>query len=128
MSQYNAPIRDIQFVMRELAGDEVSRLPGCGRYPADLVDTILEEAYKFANACCPAQQDVDQQGAREWKAAGVGRGATTQFAEGWTFNRCRAEYGWRAFWCPRHRGWNRWPTCARCSPPAPSKPHVARYG
>ena len=30
MSNYNAPIRDMQFVMRELAGlDAVAALPGC---------------------------------------------------------------------------------------------------
>ena len=50
MSQYNAPIRDMQFVMRELAGlDEVMQLPGNEKISADLVDAILEEADKFAS-------------------------------------------------------------------------------
>lgn len=30
MSEYAAPVREMMFVMRELAGlDEISRLPGC---------------------------------------------------------------------------------------------------
>ena len=50
MSNYNAPIRDMQFVMRELAGlDEVTQLPGNEEVSADLVDAILEEADKFAS-------------------------------------------------------------------------------
>ena len=37
MSNYNAPIRDMQFVMRELAGlDEVTQLPGNEEVSADL--------------------------------------------------------------------------------------------
>jgi len=50
MSNYSAPIRDMQFVMRELAGlDEVAQLPGNEEVSPDLVDAILEEADKFAS-------------------------------------------------------------------------------
>lgn len=43
MSNYNAPIRDMQFVMRELAGlDAVAALPGCEDASPDVVDAILE--------------------------------------------------------------------------------------
>ena len=49
MSSYNAPIRDMQFVMRELADlDAVAALPGCEDAASDVVDAILEEAGKFA--------------------------------------------------------------------------------
>ena len=49
MSEYIAPIRDMQFVLKELAGlEQVSRLPGCEEATPDLVDAILEEAAKFA--------------------------------------------------------------------------------
>lgn len=54
MSQYNAPIRDMQFVMRELAGlDEVMQLPGNEEVSADLADAILEEADSSPAACSP---------------------------------------------------------------------------
>ena len=47
MSEYRAPIRDMQFVLNELAGlDELARLPGCEEATADVVDAILEEAAK----------------------------------------------------------------------------------
>ena len=49
MSEYRAPIRDMQFVLKELAGlDEVIQLPGCEEASADVVDAILEEAARFA--------------------------------------------------------------------------------
>ncbi|MBL8454225.1 MAG: acyl-CoA dehydrogenase N-terminal domain-containing protein, partial [Zoogloea sp.] len=45
MSSYTAPIRDMQFVLRELADlDAVAALPGCEDASSDLVDAILEEA------------------------------------------------------------------------------------
>jgi alkylation response protein AidB-like acyl-CoA dehydrogenase len=49
MSNYNAPLKDMQFVMRELADIEgVAMLPGCEEATPDVVDAILEEAGKFA--------------------------------------------------------------------------------
>ena len=49
MSTYSAPLKDMQFVLRELAGlDRVAELPGFGDATADLVEAILEEAGKFA--------------------------------------------------------------------------------
>ena len=51
MSAYLAPLRDMQFVMHELAGlDEMAQLPGCEEVTPDLVDAILDEAGKFAGA------------------------------------------------------------------------------
>ncbi len=49
MSEYRAPIRDMQFVLKELAGlDEIALLPGCEEATADVVDAVLEEAARFA--------------------------------------------------------------------------------
>ena len=72
MSNYNAPIRDMQFVMRELAGlDEVTQLPGNEEVSADLVDAILEEADKFASGVlAPLNWVGDQEGAK-WKDGDV---------------------------------------------------------
>ena len=100
MSNYNAPIRDMQFVMRELAGlDEVTQLPGNEEVSADLVDAILEEADKFASGVlAPLNWVGDQEGAK-WKDGDVftapgWKDAYTQFGEsGWTALPCDPEYG-----------------------------------
>ena len=66
MSEYRAPIRDMQFVLKELAGlDEVIQLPGCEEASADVVDAILEEAARFAEeVLSPLNASGDRQGAR----------------------------------------------------------------
>ena len=100
MPTYTPPLRDMQFVMRELAGlDEVARLPGCEEISEDLVDAILDEAGKFANGVlAPLNRTGDQQGAR-WEGGEVytaegWKGAYKQFAEaGWTALACDPEYG-----------------------------------
>ena len=100
MSNYNAPIRDMQFVLRELAGlDAVAALPGCEDASPDVVDAILEEAGKFATGVLsPLNWTGDQEGAR-WDN-GVVHTATgwkeayKQFAEaGWTALACEPEFG-----------------------------------
>ena len=49
MSTYNAPLRDMRFVVKELVGLEpIASLPGCEEVTPDLVDAVLEEAGKFA--------------------------------------------------------------------------------
>ena len=100
MSTYNAPIRDMQFVMKELAGlDEVAALPGCEEATPDLVDAILEEAGKFAGGVlAPLNRIGDTQGPR-WDNGVVHtspgwKDAYTQFAEaGWTALACEPEFG-----------------------------------
>ncbi|MCK6395323.1 acyl-CoA dehydrogenase [Zoogloea sp.] len=100
MSSYTAPIRDMQFVLRELADlDAVAALPGCEDASSDLVDAILEEANKFASGViAPLNWTGDQEGAT-WDN-GVVRTATgwkeayKQFAEaGWTALACEPEFG-----------------------------------
>ena len=49
MSTYLAPMRDMQFIMNEVAGlEEVCALPGNEECSVELVESILEEAAKFA--------------------------------------------------------------------------------
>ena len=49
MSTYIAPLRDMQFVLNEIAGlEEVCALPGNEECSVDLVESILDEAAKFA--------------------------------------------------------------------------------
>ena len=100
MSQYTAPLRDMHFVMRELAGlDQVERLPGCEEVSADLVDAILDEASKFASGVlAPLNWAGDQQGAR-WEHGRVitadgWKEAYRQYTEaGWTALACDPQYG-----------------------------------
>src|ERR1035438_1321627 len=48
MSTYRAPLRDMQFVLNELAGvGEIAKLPGFEDTP-DVLDAILQEASTFA--------------------------------------------------------------------------------
>ncbi len=49
MSTYHAPLQDMLFVMKELAGlDQIGKLPGYEDATPDTVTAILEEAAKFA--------------------------------------------------------------------------------
>ncbi len=100
MSSYSAPIRDMQFVLRELADlDAVAALPGCEDASSDLVDAILEEANKFASGViAPLNWIGDQEGATwdngEVRTATGWKEAYTQFAEaGWTALACEPEFG-----------------------------------
>jgi hypothetical protein len=65
MSTYIAPIRDMQFVLNEIAGlEEVCALPGNEECSVDLVEAILDEASKFATGVLdPINNAGDQQGA-----------------------------------------------------------------
>ena len=66
MSTYTAPLKDMQFAIKELAGlSEVSALPGYGEVNAELVDAVLDEAGKFAQEVLdPLNRDGDKQGAQ----------------------------------------------------------------
>src|ERR1043165_7951836 len=66
MSTYNAPLKDMRFVLRELAGlSEIGALPGWEEITPELVDQVLEEAGKFAREVLdPLNRVGDEQGAR----------------------------------------------------------------
>ena len=66
MSTYAAPLKDMQFAIKELAGlSEVSALPGHGDVNAELVEAVLGEAAKFAQEVLdPLNQQGDKQGAQ----------------------------------------------------------------
>src|SRR3954463_9322823 len=69
---YVAPLKDMKFVMNELAGlGEVARLPGYQDATPDTVDAILEEASKFASEVLdPINYSGDQEGS-VWKDGAV---------------------------------------------------------
>ena len=66
MSDYVAPLKDMQFVLQELAGlDEITKLPGCEEVSAELVEQILEESGKFcAEVLAPLNQSGDVEGSK----------------------------------------------------------------
>src|SRR5712691_8785387 len=66
MSTYKAPLKDMQFVLRELAGlEEVAALPGWEEASPDLVDAVLSEAGKFAQEVLdPLNRVGDREGAQ----------------------------------------------------------------
>ncbi|MCL4185406.1 MAG: acyl-CoA dehydrogenase C-terminal domain-containing protein [Burkholderiaceae bacterium] len=101
MSDYIAPLKDMLFVLRELAGlDAVAALPGHEEVSIELAGAILEEAGRFAGkVLSPLNPVGDRHGAR-WQEGDVvtapgWREAYAQFVAG----------GWNALSCPvRHGG------------------------
>jgi alkylation response protein AidB-like acyl-CoA dehydrogenase len=65
MADYNAPVKDMLFVLKELAGlDNVCSLPGFEDATDDVVSDILEQAGKFAGGVlAPLNTVGDMQGA-----------------------------------------------------------------
>jgi 3-(methylsulfanyl)propanoyl-CoA dehydrogenase len=88
MREYAAPLRDMQFVLRELAPlEEIARLPGCGDVTLDVAEAILQEAGKFAaGVLSPLNASGDRAGARvqdgEVSTAPGWRDAYRQFVDG----------------------------------------------
>jgi acyl-CoA dehydrogenase len=66
MSEYNAPIKDMKFVIRELAGlDRVLQMPDFGEITDDIVAQILEESARFSReVLAPLNMPGDQEGCR----------------------------------------------------------------
>jgi len=66
MSQYHAPLKEIRFVLHELAGlEQVATLPGFEDATPDTVAAILEEASKFATEVLdPLNAAGDREGAQ----------------------------------------------------------------
>jgi len=100
MSEYKAPLRDMHFVLQELAGlAEVAKLPGCEEINAELVDQILEESAKFASGVLsPLNKPADKEGSK-WDKGKVTtpkgfKEAYRQFVEaGWNALQAPAEHG-----------------------------------
>jgi 3-(methylthio)propanoyl-CoA dehydrogenase len=66
VSTYSAPLKDMQFVIKELVGlADITAMPDCAEVTADLVDAVLEEAGKFAaEVLDPLNITGDKQGAQ----------------------------------------------------------------
>ena len=88
MSAYTAPLKDMKFLLHEIAGlGEVAKLPGFEEATADTVDAILEEAAKFASEVLdPLNFAGDREGSK-WTDGKVAtpkgfRDAYSKFKEG----------------------------------------------
>ncbi|MDQ5848528.1 MAG: acyl-CoA dehydrogenase [Pseudomonadota bacterium] len=100
MSSYSAPLKDMRFVLNELAGlAEVSKLPGYEEAAPDTVDAILREASKFASEVLdPINYSGDREGSK-WSAGEVRtpkgfREAYRRFCDGgWNALPFEAEWG-----------------------------------
>jgi 3-(methylsulfanyl)propanoyl-CoA dehydrogenase len=90
MSAYVAPLKDMRFVMKELAGlAEVARLPGYEEATPETVDAILEEASKFSSQVLDA---INYSGDREGSKWSEGAVATPKgFKEAY---RAYVDGGW----------------------------------
>ncbi|MDE2090531.1 MAG: acyl-CoA dehydrogenase [Gammaproteobacteria bacterium] len=66
MASYSAPLRDMRFVLNELAGlANVAKLPGYTDATPELVDTVLDAAGKFAaDVSAPLNASGDREGAK----------------------------------------------------------------
>lgn len=102
MSVYRAPLRDMQFALRELAGiDQIAALPGNAE-TLDVLDSVLEEAAAFAAGVLdPLNRTGDKAGCT-WKDGDVTtppgfKEAYKKFAEsGWIGLPVPEEYGGQA--------------------------------
>ncbi|MBS1130449.1 MAG: Acyl-CoA dehydrogenase, C-terminal:Acyl-CoA dehydrogenase, central region [Proteobacteria bacterium] len=100
MSEYIAPLKDIRFVMQDLAGlDQVISLPGCEEASPDVVDAILEEAAKFSGEILSPLNRVGDRDGAKWKDKAVStspgfKEAYRQFVDnGWNGIGCDPEFG-----------------------------------
>ena len=100
MHEYQAPLDDMRFVLRELVdGRLLAELPGSEDATSDVADAILEEAAKFAGGVLsPLNRPGDVAGVR-WRDGEVStapgwKGAYDAFVAG----------GWNALACPREFG------------------------
>jgi 3-(methylthio)propanoyl-CoA dehydrogenase len=100
MHEYQAPLADMKFVLRELVDRELlAQLPGFADLTLDVADAVLEEAAKFAaGVLSPLNRSGDLEGAR-WQegqvlTAGGWKEAYTRFAaDGWNSLSCPVELG-----------------------------------
>jgi 3-(methylthio)propanoyl-CoA dehydrogenase len=100
MAEYQAPLADMKFVLRELVDlHQVTELEGFGDVTPDVAEAVLDEAAKFATSVLsPLNRSGDVQGAR-WQerqviTAGGWQQAYSRFvADGWNALSSPANFG-----------------------------------
>ena len=72
MSEYQAPLRDMRFVLHELAGMEsISALPGYGDCTPEVAEAVLEEAGRLATEVLSPLNRVGDTQPPRWNASAV---------------------------------------------------------
>ncbi|MCQ8894885.1 acyl-CoA dehydrogenase [Limnobacter humi] len=97
---YNAPVKDMMFVLKELAGlDQVSQLPGCEDATEETVEAVLNENAKFTSEVVAPLNWTGDVEAATWnngvvKTATGFKDAFKQFTEaGWQGLQHPTEFG-----------------------------------
>ena len=105
MSNYQAPLRDMRFVIHELVGSApICALPAYADCDAELIDAVLEEAGRFAgDILSPLNPVGDRDGAR-WQAGADGKGEVLTVAGFAAAYKQFADGGWMALPCPPEHG------------------------
>jgi alkylation response protein AidB-like acyl-CoA dehydrogenase len=103
MAQYNAPLRDMQFVLHELlqVEQELKQLPPHAEVDTDIINQVLEEGGKFtSNVLFPLNHSGDREGCKlnkETHEVTPPKGfkeAYKQYVEaGWPSLSCDTQYG-----------------------------------
>jgi 3-(methylthio)propanoyl-CoA dehydrogenase len=103
MSTYEAPLRDMHFVICELAGlDQVTALPGWQETDEEVVNAILQEASRFASEVLTPLNRVGDQAGVIWKdgnvimAPGFREAYQSYIDTGWNRLGFEPEYGGQA--------------------------------
>ncbi len=100
MHEYRAPLKDMRFVMQELAGlDEICEMPDFAEIDVDTIHAVMEEGARFSTeVLTPLNKQGDHEGA-SWTNEGVVQApgfkeAYDQYVEGgWTTMPCEPAYG-----------------------------------
>lgn len=97
---YNAPLKDMQFVLNELANlAEVNALPGCEDATPDTVEAVLEENAKFCGEVIAPLNHAGDKEPSYWKDGSVT--TTKGFKEAF---RAYADAGWQGVQHPQEFG------------------------
>jgi len=103
MSTYEAPLKDMQFVISELAGlGQVTALPGWQETDKEVVNAILQEASRFASEVLTPLNRVGDQAGVIWKdgnvimAPGFREAYQSYIDTGWNRLGFEPEYGGQA--------------------------------
>jgi len=100
MVSYNAPLKDMQFVLTELANlAEINALPGCEDATPDTVEAVLEENAKFCRDVIAPLNRVGDKDPSYWKDGVVT--TTKGFREAF---KAYAEAGWQGVQHPQDFG------------------------
>ncbi len=97
---YNAPLKDIQFVLTELANlAEINALPGCEDATPDTVEAVLEENAKFCRDVIAPLNHAGDKDPSYWKDGAVT--TTKGFREAF---KAYADAGWQGVQHPQDFG------------------------